>query len=94
MCDLIEFTLILLVVIGVSVRPHTLGCGSNWPWQAGLQPCGDLGKRNGEENAGPLFVATATCLPVWQRRTPGCVWRLGFGEMIVIALALALKMPF
>ncbi len=33
-CDR-EFALILLVVIGVSVRPHTLGCGCNCPWQAG-----------------------------------------------------------
>lgn len=34
-CDR-ELALILLVVIGVSVRPHTLGCGCNCPWQAGL----------------------------------------------------------
>lgn len=34
-CDR-ELALILLVVIGVSVRPHTLGCGCNCPWQAVL----------------------------------------------------------
>lgn len=33
-CDR-ELPLILLVVIGVSVGPHTLGCGCNCPWQTG-----------------------------------------------------------
>ena len=34
-CDR-ELALILLVVTGGSVGPHTLGCGCNCPWQAGL----------------------------------------------------------
>lgn len=60
------------------------------------------GKRReeqGGERRGPLFVAAARCLPVWQCRTVvcACVYvfvEACFREMIVIALTLALKMPF
>lgn len=84
-----ELALILLVVIGVSARPHTLGCGCNCPRQAGPVTTWRRGEGRGGEQ-GPLFVAAATCLPVWHCRAPGCEVP-GFGEMIVIAPAL--KMP-
>lgn len=46
-----------------------------------------------EGNAGPFVCGSrhmSACVAALSAR----VWSLGFGEMIVIALVLALKMPF
>lgn len=82
--------LALILLIGVSVRPHT----GLWVPMAGRPVT--MWKLREEEWGGEYgaFVCGSRHMSACVAIPSSRVWSLGFGEMIVIALVLALKMPF